>query len=91
MSIRALLSTSTSALTSAVSGTVRLGNVLGEGTEWLARHAEQLNSKETIRKEELRRKQETSRELKEMFGGDSVEELKANIKEVEDFYDEIFK
>lgn len=91
MSIRALLSTSTAAATSAISGTVRLGSVIGEGTEWLARHAEQLNSKETIRKEELRRKQETSRELREMFGGETAEEVKANIKEVEDFYDEIFK
>lgn len=91
MSIRGLFGTTTTALTSAVTGTVKLGNAVGEVTTYISRKSKELNHKDTIRMEELRRKEERTKELANMFGTDDVQELKDSIKQLEDFYDEIFK
>ena len=91
MSIRSLLSTTVSATEAAVLGTVKLGSVVGNTSDWLVRQSEQLNSAEAIKKEEIRRKVDYIKELKEMVGGDTAQEVKANIKEVEDLFDGIFK
>lgn len=91
MSIRGLFGTTTTALTSAVTGTVKLGSAVGEVTTYISRKAEELNHKDTIRMEELRKKEERTKELVNMFGTEDVQELKESIKQLEDFYDEIFK
>lgn len=52
MSVRNLLSTTVSATTSLVKGTVSLGECIGEGLEWTHRQVARINSEETIRNEE---------------------------------------
>lgn len=93
MSIRSLFSTSVSATESAVVGIVNLGSSIGEGSTWLQRQAKQLNSDDTIRREELRRKIDTIKDLNSMLGlkEATAEDLKSAIKEVEEVYGEIFK
>lgn len=91
MSIRGLFSTTTTAAVAAVAGTVKLGNTVGKVTTYIDRKADELNHKDTIRMEKIRQMEERTKELVNMFGTDDVQELKESIKQLEDFYNEIFK
>lgn len=52
MSIRSLLSTTVSSTEAVIKGTVKIGAVIGEGSDWLVRQAGKINSAEVIATEQ---------------------------------------
>ena len=56
MSIRGLFSTSTSALESAVKGTVEAGKIIGNASQWAVRQSERWNNETVVKAEEIEHK-----------------------------------
>lgn len=93
MSIRSLVTTTLSQTEAGIKGLTKVGNTIGESMTWLERQAQQLNSVEAIKKEEMARQISNVQEIKTLLGLDvkaSADETKKAMAQITEEYEAIF-